>query len=233
MKLKHVELPLEVKSFDEETGVFEGYGNVANFKDYAKDVAVNGAFQKSLDRHKAKGSTPAMLFQHKHDSAIGVWTEIREDQHGLYVKGKFTKGVQLADETYLLMKDGALSGLSIGYSVIDQEYDAKTETNYLKEVELFEISVVTFPCNDRARIQTVKSAFDEGELPTKSEIEELLRDAGFSRKQAKGFISKGYSIFEGQRDAESEEVQEAKEDLDSDLIIKALEDLRTSIRASE
>lgn len=224
MKLKNLEVPLEIKEFDAETGVFEGYGNVANFKDFASDVTMNGAFQKSLQKHESKGTMPALLYQHQRDKPIGVWTEVKEDEHGLYVKGKLTKGVQLADETHLLMKDGALSGLSIGYMVVEEEYDRETKTNYLKEVDLREISVVTFPCNDESRISTIKSVLADNGIPSKKDLENSLRDAGFSRTQAKGFLSKGYTFFDDQRDADS---------IDEEAILKALSDLSKANPASE
>ena len=224
MKLKNLEVPLEIKEFDAETGAFEGYGNVANYKDFASDVTLNGAFQKSLQMHEEKGTKPAMLYQHKRDCPIGVWTEVKEDEHGLYVKGKLTKGVQLADETRLLMKDGALSGLSIGYMVVEEEYDRETKTNYLKEVDLREISVVTFPCNDASRISTVKSVLADNGIPSKKDLENTLRDAGFSRTQAKGFLSKGYAFFDDQRDADV---------IDAEAILKALSDLSQATPASE
>ncbi len=211
MQKKTFQTNFEIKEFDYEEGVFKGYANVANFKDYAGDVVINGAFQKSLDRYKATGAMPAMLYQHKSDQPIGVWTSMGEDEKGLYATGKLTKGVQLADETRLLMKDGALNGLSIGYFVKEQEYDKNTKTTFLKEVDLREVSVVTFPCNDLSRIETVKSIIELGEIPSAKQLEQVLRDAGFSRKQATAFVSHGYkSLDQSDSEAEDKYMQEIK-----------------------
>ncbi|WP_370931928.1 phage major capsid protein [Bartonella sp. DGB1] len=147
-------IKLEVKELA-ETGEFSGYASVFGVVDHSNDVVVKGAFKKSLDKHKSKGTNVAMLWQHKRDSPIGVWQEVKEDDKGLFVKGKLVTGTTQGRETYELLKAGALSGLSIGYFVRDYEYIGGAK--HLKEIELQEISPVTLPCNELARVEHVKS----------------------------------------------------------------------------
>ncbi|WP_370930989.1 phage major capsid protein [Bartonella sp. DGB1] len=147
-------IKLEVKELA-ETGEFSGYASVFGVVDHSNDVVVKGAFKKSLDKHKSKGTNVAMLWQHKRDSPIGVWQEVKEDDKGLFVKGKLVTGTTQGRETYELLKAGALSGLSIGYFVKDYEYIGGAK--HLKEIELQEISPVTLPCNELARVEHVKS----------------------------------------------------------------------------
>ena len=102
--------------------------------------------------------------------------------------------VQLAKEAHALLKAGAISGLSIGYRTIVDEYDRETNTSTLKELELWETSLVTFPANDAARVTGVKS---------KRDFEKLLRDSGFSKSEATRIASNGYK----QRDSASDDAE--------------------------
>ena len=165
----------------EEAGVFTGYGSIFGNKDLGNDVVVEGAFAKSIARTGAKGVK--LLYQHKADEPIGVFDEIIEDKRGLRVKGRLAMGTQRGREVYELMKMGALDGLSIGFRVgaKGMSYDERGKRRLLTEVDLMEISAVTFPMNPRARVAQVKGA-DR----TIREWEELLRDAGnLSRSEAK------------------------------------------------
>ncbi|HHG3075753.1 TPA: phage major capsid protein [Vibrio parahaemolyticus] len=184
---------LKIKSFDaveEAQGIFEAYANVKWLKDKAQDVTIDGAFSKSIDECKAKGRMPKMLLQHDYKQVIGVWVDMEEDDKGLKVKGQLCLDTQLGKDTYALLKMGALDALSIGYVVKKETYDPKTNTNFLEEIDLREISVVTFPCNEESLVDSVKQEpIKEEELPntnnnnnkgdntmefaTKSEIAEL------------------------------------------------------------
>ena len=166
---------------DEEKGVFQGYGSIFGNKDLGNDVVVQGAFAKSIGRKGAKAVK--MLYQHRPDEPIGVFDEIIEDNRGLKVKGRLAMGTQRGREVYELMKMGALDGLSIGYRVSPKgaDYDERGKKRMLKEVDLMEISAVTFPMNPKARVEQVKGA-DR----SIREWEEILRDAGnLSRSEAK------------------------------------------------
>ena len=182
-------------------GAFEGYASVFNALDNVKDKVAKGAFKQTLESHRKQGRLPAMLWQHDTREPIGVWREMFEDAKGLYVKGElFINEIPRAKQAYKLLKENALSGLSIGFKAIESELSPKTGERILTKIDLLEVSMVTFPALDSARISSVKSALAVGALPHEREFEAFLRDAGFSRKQAKGLISNGYKSLT-QRDA--------------------------------
>ena len=173
-----------------EDGVFEGYLAVFDEIDSYKDIVVRGAFNKSLDIHAKEGRMPALLWQHDHTEPIGVYREMRETDKGLYVKGElFINDIPKAKQAYKLLKEGGISGMSIGYYATDTDIK-DNGVRMLKEVHLLEGSLVTFPAQDNARVQHVKSM--SGNV---REFEAFLRDAGFSRKQAKGLIADGYKAI--------------------------------------
>ena len=199
------ECPVELKAMDgeeENKGMFEGYASVFNNADLGNDVILSGAFTKSLKKTGAKGVK--LLYQHKADMPIGVFESIEEDKRGLKVRGKLALQTQMGHEAYELMKMGALDGLSIGFRVSPkgQSYDAKGKRRMIKEVELMEISLVTFPMNPKAKIRSVK-----GDAFTIREWENGLRDVfQLSRSEAKMAAKAVHDAF-NQRDA----------DLDADL----------------
>jgi len=130
---------------------------------------------------------------------------MREDSHGLFVKGRlFVADIPRAREAYKLLKEKVVTGLSIGYRTKDSHLDAQTGARVLTDVDLMEISMVTFPANDQARVKLVKSALGEGRVPSQREFEAFLREAGFSRKQAKGVLAQGYKSL-NPRDAEEDD----------------------------
>lgn len=193
---QHFDSAFEVK-FQAETGTFEGYASVFDVVDSASDRMAAGAFRRSLDEHKRHGRFPPLLWQHDVAQPIGAWREIYEDSHGLYVKGDlFVADIPRAREAYKLMRESVVNGLSIGYRVKQSHRDQKSGVRVLTEVDLLEISMVTFPANDSARITRVKSALAAGAVPSEREFEAFLRDAGFSRKQAKGVLSDGYKSLQ-------------------------------------
>lgn len=191
MKRKYLERPFQVKSVEAD-GTFKGYASVFGELDSYRDIVLPGAFKKSLHRDYAekKRSVP-MLWQHNSSNPIGIYTKIDEDEVGLYVEGECNMDVQQGRECHSLMKQGALSGLSIGYNTVTSEWDEKALTRKLMELDLWEISPVTFPAGDSARVSSVKSI--EG-FATLSECEDALRDAGFSSKEAVTFISRVKSL---------------------------------------
>lgn len=191
---------LRIKSVS-DTGEFEGYGSVFGVKDSYSDIVVRGAFQKSLDSHAEKGSLPALLWQHRMDEPIGVYTEMKEDENGLYVKGRLLiNDDPLAKRAHAHLKAGSISGLSIGYSLNDYEYDNEKDAFILKDLDLWEVSLVTFPANEEARISDVKAALNTGEIPQPALVEKCLRDVGFSRSQSKAFMADGFKAL---RDADT------------------------------
>ena len=140
----------------EADGTFTGYASLFGRADLGRDMAMPGAFRASLARRGPGGVK--MLFQHDPNTPIGVWLAISEDGEGLFVKGRLTTQVEKAREVLVLMRSGALDGLSIGYRTVRGRTDAKTGVRSLYEVDLWEISVVTFPMLPEARVVSVKTA---------------------------------------------------------------------------
>ncbi len=186
---------LDLKEVSEE-GVFEGYASKFGDRDQGGDTVMKGAFKNSLSQRKAKGVK--MLWQHDPLHPIGVWDEIKEDATGLFVRGRLLTTVQKAKETYELMKAGVIDGLSIGYRTIKSLRDEATGFRQLKEVDLWEISLVTFPMLTSATVTSVKGDW------TKREVERVLRDAGMPNAMAVKLIAGGYDAANsgGQRDAD-------------------------------
>ena len=129
----------------------EGYASLFGVTDQGGDVVLAGAYRKSLDRLRAEGRQVKMLWQHDPAQPIGVWDEIREDARGLLVKGRILSDVEKGREAAALIGAGAIDGLSIGYRTITAEKDTKGQ-RLLREVELWEVSVVTFPMLPQARV---------------------------------------------------------------------------------
>lgn len=180
---------VEMKMVDEE-GQFEGYASIFNQRDKGRDIVVPGAFAKSLQAIPA--ARVRMLYQHDPSQVIGKWTEVREDGKGLYVKGQLILDVPKAKEVHALLKGGAIDGLSIGYRTIDDDRSRDTGERKLKEVELWEVSVVTFPMLPTATVDTVKngSQQDNGMLFTPREVEALVRDVKeCSQSEAKRIVA--------------------------------------------
>jgi len=122
---------------------FEGYASLFGKPDGAGDIVAPGAFAASL--RKRPPEQVRMLYQHFAHEPLGVWETIREDGKGLYVRGRLTLDVPRVRDVRALIADGALDGLSIGFRTVRAKRDAKTGYRELLEVELWEISVVTFP----------------------------------------------------------------------------------------
>lgn len=122
---------------------FEGYASLFNIPDGSGDVVAHGAFAASLRRRPP--SEVRMLYQHTAAEPLGIWEDIREDARGLKVRGRLVLDVTRAREVRSLFAEGALNGLSIGFRTLRARKDAKTGYRILSEIELWEISVVTFP----------------------------------------------------------------------------------------
>lgn len=145
---------LALKSLSDE-GVFAGYASVFNVVDSQHDMMLPGAFASTLYGRKREIK---LLWQHDMREPIGVIEEVREDVNGLYVKGRLLMEIGRAREAYSLLKKGVVSGLSIGYSPLRYRLDADSGVRLLQSVDLWEISLVTFPANQAARVTVVKQA---------------------------------------------------------------------------
>lgn len=205
MKHKHLDVAFNVKAVSDD-GSFEGYGSVFNVTDSYGDIVVKGAFADSLTLHSAKGSMPALLWQHDSDEPIGVYEEMREDDTGLYVKGRLALKTQRGAEAYELLKMKAITGMSIGFVTREDSYDRVTGINTLKKLDLWEVSLVTFPANTEARVSGVKSIEEMNSL---GDAELRLRDAGFSRSEATAFVSRVKRLGQGDPDGGMKQVLDA------------------------
>lgn len=172
---------LDVKALKDRE--LEGLGAVFRNRDLGGDIIAPGAFAKSLKQPKQK--VRPMLWMHKPDAVIGRWDSMKESDEGLIVKGVLAD-TDLGNEIHTLLKMEAVRGLSIGYEVADFSYD-KSGGRILKEIDLWEVSVVSMPMNPLATIQHVKSRLSAaGEyVPTIKEFERILRNAGCSNSVAK------------------------------------------------
>ena len=188
---------LQIKATGDD-GTVEGYGSVFGVRDNYDDVIAKGAFIQSLKDHKAAGTMPAMLWQHDAEKPIGVWTAMVEDEKGLRIKGQLAMETVRGKEAHALLKMGALNGLSIGFMSKEWAYDRETEVRTLTAIDLWEVSLVTFPANEKARVTNVKSA---DELQAPKDAEKVLRDAGFSKSDATAFVSRVMRMGEVRSDS--------------------------------
>lgn len=224
MQKKYLSLAAELKSVD-EAGTVEGYGSVFGNVDSYGDVVAKGAFDRTLREAKEAGRMPAMLWQHNPDEPIGVWTEMAEDDRGLLVRGRLAD-TQRGREAQTLIKMGALTGLSIGYVTKSSRVDKTNGATVLTDVDLWEVSPVTFPANGEARITDAKS------VNSVRDFEEFLRNAGFSRAAAKSIAANGYQAIQREVDADSEAMQRevAAEEKSDDEILTAIAALRSKLK---
>lgn len=226
---QHLRVNLELKSLSSRE--FEGHGSIFGNVDLGGDVVTPGAFRKSLAAHKRAGTMPQMFWMHKPDAVPGVWTAVAEDDKGLHVKGELVD-TALGNEMHTLLMKKAVRGLSIGYQTVDSEF-TKDGVRLLKEIDLWEVSLVSLAMNPLAKIEAVKARLSQdGEyVPTEREFENILRDAGCSRRVAARLVSKmfdgergdGMSLRSPQWDAEDIDETQAKQ------ITDALDALATKI----
>jgi hypothetical protein len=134
-----------------EEGLVEGYASLFDVVDLARDVVVRGAFAEAIARRGVAGIR--MLWQHDPAEPIGAWTSMAEDARGLLVRGRLNLSVARAREIHALLRQGALDGLSIGYRVERARRD-RAGVRRLERIDLWEVSVVTFPMQPGARVET-------------------------------------------------------------------------------
>ena len=169
--------------FAGESGLeFEGYASVFGGIDSYGDRIMAGAYKRTLENRER----PVALRWNHFGPVIGKYTEIFEDEKGLFVRGQLTKGHSVATDAAALLKHGAISGLSIGYVAKDEEMNGPIRE--LKDIELIEISVVEEPADNMARVSNMKSAFDD--CKSLKDTESVLRSAfGFSRANATAIVA--------------------------------------------
>ena len=210
-----LDFDFEIKETNKEQGRITGYGSVFHNVDYHNDIVDPGAFKKSLQKR-----LPAMLLQHNMHNPIGVWTNAEENDKGLYLEGQINMDVQAGREAFALAKQGALKGLSIGF--ITSVYRIEDDVRHIMEADLLEVSLVTFPANERAQITGTKAA-----PQTERELESALRELGYGQTQAKAIVSTGFKGFLAmQRDVDSSDSVQR----DADDIAKMLKNLTETLK---
>lgn len=195
--LQHKQFAFKADKVDDD-GTFKGYGSVFGNVDSYREIVAPGAFTKSLAEIKASGDPLPALWQHNPDQPIGGYDVLAEDERGLLLEGFLMVGdLPLAKQAHALMKRRVVKGLSIGYYVRADSYDEKTGIRTLTELDLREVSIVTFPANTLAEVESVKSALTHalksGQLPSLKDFEDFLREAGFSKSQAAAIAGGGLS----------------------------------------
>lgn len=209
--MKQLTRPLEIKELSED-GCFSGYGSVFGNEDFYGEVVEKGAFANTLKAKGPKGIK--LLWQHDPHEPIGYYTHMEEDEKGLFVQGQLLiNDDPLAKRAWAHLRAGSLDGLSIGFNSVKSRYDRDTDVLVLLELDLWEVSLVTFPANDLAQVSNVKTLRD---------FETFLRDeGGFSRSQACALARDGFDGLKTPRDAR----------LGSDDVAGALENLAQTLNS--
>jgi hypothetical protein len=155
----------------DSNGTVEGYASLFGEIDQARDMVMPGAFEASLRRRPVR--RVPMLFQHDPSEPVGVWLELREDMRGLYARGRLIPDVQRSRELLALLRAGAADGLSIGFRTVKGRLDPKTRVRKLVEIDLWEISIVTFPLLTGARVALASGAGGQREQRLRGAVPEL------------------------------------------------------------
>ncbi|MBM3763275.1 MAG: HK97 family phage prohead protease [Acidobacteria bacterium] len=169
-EMKH--LLLEVKLAHGDGGGFEGIASVYGNVDSYGDIVEPGAFSKSI---KERGSNVPILWQHDATKPIGSG-QVFETSAGLGIKGRILDTVTQGREALALLRAGVVKGLSIGYRTLKDEWDSTRKVKLLKEIKLYEVSVVTFPANELATVGTVGLAGGSGKADTSGDVLKALRE---------------------------------------------------------
>ena len=211
MRYKHI--GLTNFKFDAESRTFEGHASTFNNIDAYGDTVIPGAFAKTLENRERP---IRMRFNH-FGPVIGKFTDIREDDIGLKVKGALTPGHSVAEDAFASLKHGAIDGLSIGFRVGEGGAVQNTHGGFdLHEIDLVEISVVEEPADLGAKIGDVKDFKEAIEnIETLKEAEDCLRDAcGLSRSAAKALVSQIKTLYPRDAGAEKCSVDAAVKAID-------------------
>lgn len=169
---------------DEKEGRISGYASVYTNVDNGFDQVMPGAFTESVKAINAGNQSLPILWQHRQDEPIGMWDIVADFDDRLEVSGKLIKGVTRADDTYKLLEAGAVNGLSIGYRTT--KATKNNGVREIREAKLFEVSVVTFPMNELARVNGVKSDFNL------EDVKAVLIEGGFDEEVALAVAEHGF-----------------------------------------
>ncbi|AUS01870.1 prohead protease [Vibrio phage 2.044.O._10N.261.51.B8] len=173
----------KVKS--EKDRSFTCYGNVKGNIDHALDRTLDGAYQDSIDEHKANGTMPKMFWNHQSwELPVGTWPHMEEDSTGLLLEGKMSSAGKGGD-IFTLMQEGAVDSFSIGYRVIEEKWNSDKRCNDLVKLNIMEISPVNFACNELSTLQSIQKSLRDGDILSKSDLRQLLQmsQVGLSKRQ--------------------------------------------------
>ena len=156
-----------------EGHVIEGYASLFGTTDQGGDIVQPGAYKKSLRSLVSQGRSVKMLWQHDPAQPIGIWDEVYEDSRGLWVKGRILSDVEKGREAIALLEAGAIDGLSIGYRTIKSQKNTKGQRE-LSQLDLWEVSLVTFPMLPQARVGAKNDVMDTSDI---HHIARMFREA--------------------------------------------------------
>lgn len=216
-------VPFGYKAEDvDDAGRFKGYASVFGNIDHGRDIVAKGAFSECLKAWKEGGDPMPVLWQHMSHTPIGGSDVLQEDSKGLYTEGwLLVDQIPQAKIAHTLMKRRVVKGMSIGYYIRGDSWDEKERVLTLTKLDLVEYSIVTFPMNDQALIDDVKSR-GGASCDTVREFEGFLRDVGgFSVAQAKRLAAGGWAAYAAARDESGD---------DGNAPAKAVHDLLTAFR---
>ncbi len=185
IELEHKFMKPEAQLTLSEGARIEGYASLFGQRDRGGDTVLPGAYAGALARLEAAGGRVRMLWQHDATQPIGVWDEVVEDARGLRVKGRLLQDVARAREAAVLIAAGALDGLSIGYRTLRAESDPRGGRR-LVELDLWEVSLVTFPMLTVARVAAKAAAAPD---PGLAQIAGLFRQAHADLARRRGAIA--------------------------------------------
>lgn len=170
-----------------KTGTFEGYASVFGVVDSDGDIILPGAFKKALSTQSRQ---VGMFFNHRTwELPVGKWLTLEEDSKGLLTRGELTPGLSVSTDLRAAMEHKTVEGMSVGFTVLKDDFDLIDTGRAFKNVQaLREISICTFPANEQATIESMKSLES---ITTIRDVEHWLRDsAGLSKSQALGLIAR-------------------------------------------
>lgn len=213
-------------SEDEQYYYLSGYGSTFDNVDRGNDVIKSGAFTKSL-----KEMFPKFCYQHDMQDPLGVFTDVKEDARGLFIQAKMRKGFEKTRWIAGLIEDGAIDSMSIGFGINKGgwSYDAKTGITTLTDLKLYEVSLVTIPMNEEARLTSFKSDGGE-EIKSLRDVEIILKEAGFSARQAKTLISK-IKELNSRDESEEDEQRDAGSKTDLQPLLDEINKFTQSIKS--
>jgi len=213
-ELKTLDLAVEFKQVSDQGG-FEGYASTRSV-DRGGDIVEAGAFKASLEEWTNKSKLPKMLFQHDPNKIVGVWETMQEDDKGLYVKGRVLMDIPLGKEMHVLMKAGALDSMSIGYQTVEADFEGpNAQIRRITKLNLWEVSLVTFPMQPEAAITQVKR------LETRGEVARILRKEGVPGQFAELVSLYGFDEakkrVDGRREGDGDALRKSLERLSGNL----------------